>query len=186
MTLFARHYRPEQPIYDALLWKRWLVAGRLPELARFARERPVVLVANDSFATLGERWQLEDFTHIRIPPRNSQRLRWGLLKRVSEALAAAAAGRPPLVLTQCGGSLAFWLHTRLFSARPGAAFYIDLGQALNGWFFDTLKPEESPWMRDYARLVIEACALEPYYRKLLGGAYDEWHRSLPPAKRTTP
>jgi hypothetical protein len=181
LGLFARHYQPEEPIYDALLWKRWLIAGRLGELPRLARERPVVLVANQDFATLGQRWQLNDFTHIRIPPRHSQRRRWALLKEVSGVLGAARARsrRPPLLITQCGGALAYWLHARLFSAHPGGAFYIDMGQALNGWFFDLLQPHDSPWMRIYARSVIENCALEPFYRKLKGTAYDDWFASLP-------
>jgi hypothetical protein len=180
MRLFASHFRPDEAIYDGTLWKRLLIAGSLGDLPGLCRDRPVVLVANRLFAKLGDRWRIGDFTHVRIPPRLSQWQRWDLLARTTEAIEAARtrSGRAPVVLTQCGGSLAFWLITRLFGRFP-SAFYIDLGQALNGWFLDVLDVMKTPWMRLYARSIIENCKLEHFYRARKGANYDEWLRAFP-------
>lgn len=180
LSIFSRYFRPEETLYDALLWKRLLIAGQLRELPDLCRSRPVVLVASRFFMDLDQRWQLDQFTHVRIPPRLSQWQRWDLLARTSDALAAALAlgGRPPVVLMQCGGSLSYWLITRLFARFP-QTFYIDLGQALNGWFFDLVDTHKSPWMRVYTRAVIENCRMEDFYRRLKGADYDEWFASLP-------
>jgi nucleoid DNA-binding protein len=133
-----------------------------------------VLVASDLFSTLSTRWRLDDFTHVEIPRSLAQWQRWDLLARTSEAVAAACArgARPPAVLMECG-SLASWLITRLFIKHP-RVFYLDLGQALNGWFFDVVDPAGSAWARTYACSVIANCHLESYYGAQLGARYDEW------------
>jgi hypothetical protein len=178
--LFARYFRPDEPVYDGMVWKRLLIAGQLKELPALARARPVVLVANRHFGRLGRRWRLDDFTHITIPLRLSQWQRRELLARISEAVEAAGvrSGKPPLVITRCGGSLAFWFITRLFARCP-RAFYLDLGQALNGWFLDLLDIPGAPWMRVYARAVIANCRLERFYRLRKGADYDAWLEGLP-------
>jgi hypothetical protein len=175
LQLFAQHFEPEETIYDGTLCKKLLITGHLKRLPELCRERPVVLVTNRFLAALGKRWMLKDFTHVRIPRRRSQWQRADLLARASQAVEAAVArgGRPPVVLTQCGGSLAFWLITRLVGRFPDA-FYIDLGQALNGWFMDALDAGNMPWLKIYGRLIIENCGLEPYYRARIGPDYQRW------------
>ena len=183
--IFARHFRTEEVLYDGTLWKRLLIAGYLEELPALCRGRPVVVVASKPFSELGMRWQLDDFTHIEIPLTLTQWQRWDLLTRTSQAVAAACArsGRPPVVLTRCGGSLAFWLITRLFTEYP-RVFYVDLGQALGGWFFDVLEVGGSAWARIYANPVIANCHLEPFYRARLGTRYDEWLNALSNRKKS--
>ena len=180
LRLFARHFQPEETLYDATQWKRLLISGHLRELPALCRGRPLVLVASRFFSRLGRRWRLDDFTQVLIPRRLSQRQRYELLARTSEAVAAACArsSRPPVILTQCGGSLAFWLFARLYE-KTSRAFYIDLGQALDGWFFDVLEVHSSPWMRAYARVVIANCGLERFYQLRKGAHYDAWFNSLP-------
>jgi hypothetical protein len=176
--LFSEYFRPDEIIYDGTLWKRLLIAGHLKALPDLCRGHPVVLVGPGIFSGLRERWRLDAYTHVEIPPSLSQCQRWDILERARAAVesARAAGSRSPIVLTQCG-SLAHWLVTRLFPVFPGA-FYLDLGQALDGWFFDQLdlKP---PWTRIYARSVIVNCGLESYYRALMGADYDAWFASLP-------
>jgi len=177
--LFSEYFRPDEPVYDGTLWKRFLVSGRLKELPGICRGHPVILVGPRVLSSLGERWPLAAYTHVEIPPSLTQYQRWDLLERTQAAVesARAAGGRSPIVLTQCGGSLAFWLVTRLFSWFPDA-FYLDLGQALDGWFFDKLDLRQ-PWTRVYARSVIANCGLEPFYRLHKGADYDAWFESLP-------
>lgn len=179
-ALVAAHFAPEEPLYDAMLWKRMLISGHLKELPALCRERPVVLVTSRYFADLPNRWRLERFHHVVIPPSDSHWERHEILERTKAALSRfTAPGTPsPIVLTQCGGSLAFWLITRLYAGLP-RAFYLDLGQALDGWFFDNAEIRVYRWMKVYTRSVIANCELEPYYRRLKGSSYDEWFSSLP-------
>jgi nucleoid DNA-binding protein len=83
--------------------------------------------------------------------------------------------------------LAWWLITRLFSHYP-RVFYLELGQALGGWFFDVLESLAAPWARVYAPSIIENCRLEPYYRARLSQDYGEWLARLndPPLAGTAP
>ena len=181
---FAMHFGSAEALYDATLWKRLLFTGYLGALPKLCRDRAVVLVASDLFASLDTRWQLEDFTHVEIPRMLTQWQRWDLLTRTSHAVAAASArsGRPPVVLTQCGGSLAYWLITRLFADHP-RVFYLDLGQALNGWFFDVAEIGSSTWVSLYGHSTIHSNDLESYYRARLGASYDVWLAALSsPAK----
>jgi hypothetical protein len=178
--LVAAHFKPGEALYDAMYWKRMLISGHLKVLPELCRARPVVLVASEYFSDLASRWRLHRFEHVCIPPSRSQALRRSLLERLRAALAAASAagGSAPIVLMQCGGSLAFWLISRLYAEFP-RAFYLDLGQALDGWFFDRHEIRVYRWMKVYTRSVIEHCGLEPYYRELKGASYDEWFRGLP-------
>jgi hypothetical protein len=176
LALFARHYRPDETLYDAMIWKRWLIRGQLRDLPGLCLGHPVVLVANHFFATLGRRWKLDEFDHVQIPPRRSHWQRWPLLERVMQAVQAAVerGRRPPVVLLQCGGSLANWLITRLFARFPGV-FYLDLGQALDGWFLDVL---DEKFPQDHGRMIIESCRLEQYYRERKKGAYAAWLKTF--------
>lgn len=179
LDLLAKTFTPEQRLYDARQWKRLLIAGDLRHLPEICSRRHVILVASDYFADLGNRWRLKEFSHICIPRALSQWHRWELLARLKDSIqrAKSASGQqPPVVLMQCGGSLAFWLISRLFSHDP-EVFYLDLGQALNGWFFDK-EIELYVWTVIYARPVIENCGLAPYYRNLIGDEFEAWFASL--------
>jgi hypothetical protein len=180
LRLFAAHFQAGETVHDAMWPKRLLIAGHLRHLPDLCRDRPVVLVASRYFQDLASRWRLPTFTHVEIPPKLAQWQRWDLLGRATEAVAEARArgGRPPVVLTQCGGALSYWLITRLFS-KFDDVFYLDLGQALDGWFFDLAELRVYRWMKVYCRSVIAHCRLEPYYRELKGDAYDDWFASLP-------
>ena len=177
--IFARYFRPEETLYDGTLWKRLLIAGHLGELPELCRNRPVVLIASKPFSQLDVRWQLDDFTFIPIPMRLTQWQRQDLLARTSSVVAAACArsNRPPIVLTRCGGSLAQWVITRLFIEHP-KVFYLDVGQALGGWYFDALEPSGAAWSRVYAYSVVTNCHLESYYRARMGARYTEWLDAL--------
>jgi hypothetical protein len=178
--LFAARFGHGETLYDAMWPKRMLISGQLGELPALCRGRPVILVTSSTFHDLNVRWRLEDFTHVVIPPRLTQWQRWDLLARTLDAVeqARARGGRRPVVLTRCGGELAYWLFTRTF-ARQRDAFYIDLGQVLEGWYFDSPDLRFYRWSKVYARAVIENCRLEPYYRSLKGPDYDRWFAGLP-------
>lgn len=167
MAIFARFFEPSELLFDATLWKRFLISGDLKVLPELCRDRHVILFASDIFSELGQRWNLENFSHISIARTLSQKFRWDLLKRTREVIdeASREAGKRPIVLMQCGGSLAFWLISRLFKSHPDI-FYIDLGQAINGWFFDSKELPEHAWEIIYKRSVIENCSLSSYYNDL--------------------
>ena len=99
--------------------------------------------------------------------------RWDIFNHIRHAVDAAKAycesnkSAKPIVLTQCGGSLAYWLICRLHALYPDI-FYIDLGQALNGWFFDHHELPDYPWMNIFKDSVIKNCRLESYYDHIKG------------------
>lgn len=167
MAIMAQFFNPHEPLFDASLLKRYLISGDLKGLPALCRQRHMILVASDIFSDLDRRWNLERFSHICIHRALSQKYRWDLLKRIKKAIddAVPQASPRPIVLTQCGGSLAFWLINHLFEYRSDL-FYIDLGQALNGWFFDSKDLNEHDWSRYYKDSVIKNCSLESYYLNL--------------------
>jgi hypothetical protein len=176
---YAQYFSPDDEVLEGTLWKRLLISGYLTELPSLCRSRHVILVASDHFEELGARWNLQRFSHVRIAPRLSQQRRWDLLEEV-KAVVDEAAERPgprPVVLTQCGASLAFWLINRLFARQP-KAFYIDLGQALNGWFFDIEDIKVNKWACIYAWCIVTNGGFEPFYRNLLGEKFEDWVESL--------
>jgi hypothetical protein len=149
LARLAEIFRPETVLYDATLWKRLAYSGDLLRLPETCRDRHVVLIANDLFRDLGKRWQLSRFTHIEIPRRLSHRIRWQLLEQLQRTLTTIKqSGQRPMVISRCGGSLAFWLIKRLFSRNPEIA-YLDLGQALDIWFTDERETRRYKWMRYY-------------------------------------
>lgn len=170
----ARHFSPDDHLLDALLWKRWLISGALRDLPALCRPHPVLLVASDLVGDIGSRWELPHCTRLNIPPENSQRQRHDLLQRIAAELAAAGGsggGRAPIILFQCGGSLAFWLIARLFRRWP-QTFYLDLGQALNAWCYDRTENTIRGWNYLYLRNVIENNGLEAFYRNRMPGDFD--------------
>ncbi len=83
---------------DGIGWKRYASTGRIGMLIEAMRSRKVVLIANAGFRALGERWQLPDFHHIEIPPKDSQAIRYRLADDIAEqfvALGVGAHGEPP-------------------------------------------------------------------------------------------
>jgi hypothetical protein len=180
MELFAEQFRPGRVLYDATLWKRLLIAGHLARLPVLLHRRPVVMVGPAYLAPLGSHWKLGNFTHVEIPASHTQYRRWDLLARCRAALETARSRGPgvPVVLTQCGAALAYWLIVRLRAASAGAS-YLDVGQAINGWFLHERSFKGAPWMRVYGRSIIANCRLEPYYEALRGDRYPDWLSSLP-------
>jgi hypothetical protein len=170
LDIFARYFAPDEAIYDANIFKRWLLSGDLRGLPAAARARPVILMGADLLSTLGSRWQLPWFSHIVIPPEFSYPMRRQLLdtclSRVAEAKEAASrlGLRKPLFILQ-GSSFAFWFQVRLFAQHPDI-FCIDLGQALHAWFYDMKKIPLRTWGRRYAPTIVRNCGLEGYYAEL--------------------
>lgn len=167
LDIFARYFSPDETLFDANVFKRWLLSGDLRELPSLARERPVILMGAEWLSTLGVRWQLPWFSHIVIPPEFSYPMRRALLDtclaRIGEARSAAArlGLRKPLFILQ-GSSFAFWFQMRLFARHPDV-FYLDLGQALHAWFYDIRKIPLRTWGRRYAAAIVRNTGLEDYY-----------------------
>lgn len=160
--------------YDARQWKRLLLSGDLKNFPEYCRDKHVILVASKLFSELGARWKLDSFSHIQIPIELSQWHRWRLLKLIENEI--KKTNKCSVVLTQCGGSLAFWLFNRLFS-KHSDAFFIDFGQALNGWFLDKNLPVFE-WMRIYQKSIIINNRLEDFYKKIIGNKYQDWYNRL--------
>lgn len=148
LALLGRYYDPDDRLYDATLWKRLAATGHIKHLPDLCRQRHVILVAPEYCRDLDRRWNLAHFTHIDIPGQLSHRIRRQLLHRVKSALAESGdeACPAPIVLTMCGGSLAFWLIAKLF-AEKSDIFYMDLGQALRIWYPEV--ETNSPWVALY-------------------------------------
>ncbi len=169
LDLFARFFAPGEDIYDANVFKRWLLSGDLQQLPELARGRPVILMGADVLASLGQRWRLPWFSHIVIPSEFSYPMRRTLLDvcraRIAEARSAAARMKlgKPLFLLQ-GSSFAFWFQVRLFSTDSDV-FTLDLGQALHAWFYDVHDIPLRTWGRRYAPAIIRNCGLENFYRE---------------------
>ncbi len=170
LEIFSRHFAPGEDVYDANVFKRWLMSGDLQRLPELARGRPVILMGADVLAQLVTRWKLPWFSHIVIPPEFSYPMRRQLLEVCRERLAEArAAARKlnlgkPLFLMQ-GSSFAFWFQIRLFASDPDI-FSLDLGQALHAWFYDVHEIPLRTWGRRYGPAIVKNCGLEDYYREL--------------------
>lgn len=168
LALFASFFSPDETIYEATTWKRWIISGELQDLPALARQRPVILMAGDVLADLDQRWKLKWFLHIGIPLTHAYELRNGLLEhcraRVAEAkeIARRENTARPLFLMQ-GSSFAYWFMKRLFETDPDV-FYLDIGQALHPWFFDRREVPLRNWGRLYGPTIVENNKLEDYYR----------------------
>ncbi|ANM29584.1 hypothetical protein ABI59_08335 [Acidobacteria bacterium Mor1] len=161
---FTRYFTAERTLYDATLWKRWAISGALGRLPELCREHPVVLIGPERLGLLGRRWQLPHFRHLSIPPANTQLMRGEVLAAARIALdrARASSSRKPVVLFQCGGSLACWFIRRLRRSHDDV-FLLDLGQTLDIWFFDIPKPKVATWVKVYRDQIIEHCGLGELY-----------------------
>lgn len=170
LQFVAQFFDPEEPLIDATVLKRWMITGELAVLPSIARQRPVVLLGPDRLGSIGSRWKLPWLLKVSMPHEHSYALRYELLERccerVDEAISIAEennTGRP-LFLTQ-GSSLAYWFIRRLSEAHPDV-FYLDMGQALHSWFYDSEDFPVMPWDRYFAPVIIRSCGLESYYREL--------------------
>jgi hypothetical protein len=170
LNIFARYFRPAEILYDATLFKRWLIAGALRELPSLARQRPVILMGASHLASLDRRWRLPWFRLIPIPSSHAYPLRRALLETckacIDEAKIASermSLGKPLFILQ--GSSFAYWFQTRLFKSDPDV-FYWDFGQALHSWFYDIQAIPLRRWGRLYGPTIVRNGGMEGYYRKL--------------------
>ena len=168
LRLFSSYFAPNETLYDATLWKRWLIADGLGELPALARDRPVILMGSDRITTLGERWVLPWFLHIQIPAEHSYPLRYQLLDRCLAAITEANAlavrhnTKRPLFVLQ-GSSFAYWFIVRLVAEHPDL-FYLDFGQAIHAWFYDIPEIDLVNWGRVFGRTIVRRNGLEAFYR----------------------
>ena len=172
-----RFFSSDETLFDATLWKRWLITGALKVLPALCRCHAVILVGPESLGGLRSAWKLDKFVHVAIPRANSQRRRHALLDRVSRAIESCKdtrqqSGMHPIVLFQCGGSFAYWLVTELYGRFPDC-FLIDMGQAVNAWCYDIEINTRFTWNHAYLRTIIRNNRLESYYRDVMGSGYDE-------------
>ncbi|MBB4304261.1 hypothetical protein GGD81_003319 [Rhodobium orientis] len=173
-TAFLIKHFPDGFVFeDGIAWKRYASTGSIRRLIDAMRDRTVILIANSGFADLGRRWGLRDFHHFEIPPWDSLAIRHRILDEVCEFMASVRAEsrstEVPIVLTQAGGSFAFWLLFHLSQRCPDAA-YFDIGQAINIWFLDDAeagKPDML-WLQDFWEKILESNDLFSFYDELLG------------------
>lgn len=164
LHLFSAIFTRPEPIYDAMLPKRWIVSGDAKRMAEIAARHAVLLIANDRYADLGSRWGAHRFDFISIEPDFSQLMRWDILERCRQAIAQqrAQGQRRIFVFSQCGASLAYWLYDRLFKEYPDV-FYFDLGQAIKAWYLDASGTEG----KDAVRLPVNPMTKDNYADKTL-------------------
>jgi hypothetical protein len=174
LRLLARYFTPDETLYDATLWKRWLISGALRDLPALCRPHPVLLIGPDLVGDIGSRWDLPRHVWLEIARENTQKHRHELLWTIAGQLATVTKdndGRAPVVLFQCGGSLGFWLIARLYRRWP-RVFYVDLGQVLNAWCYDRPENTTRGWNYLYLRNIIENTGLEAFYRRRMQGEFD--------------
>jgi hypothetical protein len=170
LAIFSRYYAPEETLYDATMWKRWVISGALDELPALARERPVVFLGADRVGDLDRRWRLPWYFPVETPATFGYAKRFKLLDACRGKLAEAKAvarqlgTKRPLVLLQ-GSSFAYWFIVRLFETDPDV-FYLDLGQALHAWFFDCADIERMNWGRIFGPATVANPGMREYYRDL--------------------
>ena len=142
LHLFAAIFTRQEPVYDAMLPKRWMVSGDAGRMAGIAARHGVVLIANDRYEDMDRRWGAAHFRFVSIEPDFSQLMRWDILERTRQAVETLRAeGQERIyVFSQCGASLAYWLFDRLFKIHPDV-FYFDLGQAIKAWYLDASEPQ---------------------------------------------
>lgn len=170
LELFANYFDQRETLYDATVWKRWLISGDMRDFAKYAREHPVVLVGADRLRTLGARWDLPWFRHVSIPAAKAYPIRHAILESCLQSIADARAiahannAKRPIFLCQ-GSSFAYWLMVRLYKTYPDV-FYIDMGQALHAWFWDDKTIPLLQWGKLYGKTIIRNSGLDEYYRKI--------------------
>lgn len=158
---FMRLFSPEDRLYDAMVWKRWAILGGLRELPRALRDKPLILVARESFSILAERLALPQLVMVDIPPIKTQLIRRPVLARIEAAIQDQIdrhPGQTPVVLFQAGASLGYWFIRRLRLRFPGV-IYLDLGEALSIWCLD--KSDLTLWLQPYFDQITKATLAPP-------------------------
>ena len=158
---FMELFSPQERLYDAMVWKRWALLGGLKDLPEVLRDRPLILVARQSFEVLAERLDLPHLVLVDIPETRTQLIRREVLARIEAALQEQIdrhPGRTPVVLFQSGASLGYWFILRLRSKFP-EAIYLDIGEALNIWCID--RAGVNLWLGPYIEQISKACHLAP-------------------------
>lgn len=171
---FSRHFSPDNSLIDGATPKRWAISGSLRGIAEALKSRSVIVIGPPWFSSLGRRLGLTCYAHVAIASKGTFGVRHTLLARALAAARAAlrTGGRRPVMLFQCGGSLAAWLIRRLHAAEPGV-FYWDFGQALTAWHLDEAF-YDFPWMKVYKSAMIQNNGLEGMYRELAGPHHEQW------------
>lgn len=139
IAVLNRFFVPADTLYDAMLWKRWVLSGDMARLPNVLKDHPVIVIGPSQFRSLGEKWHLSRFCHIEIPEDFSHLVRQQMLvalEKTLKAMRAEPTGKHPVVLFQCSGELSYWLMRRLRTPYPDV-FYIDIGQALDLWHWQT-------------------------------------------------
>ena len=168
LRLSAAYFAPRHRVYDATVWKRWMISGDLQRLPGVMRHHPVILMAADELSDLNERWSLPWLLHIRIPGSGAYLQRHRLLALCREKIAEAKSisrreniGQPVFLMQ--GSSFAYWFMKRLFATDPDV-FYLDFGQALHPWFYDCEAIPLRRWGRLYGPSIIRNTGLVSFYR----------------------
>jgi len=135
-----------------------------------------------------ERYGLELCRYIVLNPARARMVKrpehwkWSSYPATVGVVAAPAWLDAGWVLDKLGGRDAaaarFLIYYALFPEFPGV-FYLNLGQALNGWFIDVEELDDQRRMKVYARSIIANCDLEPFCRRVKGASYEDWY-SRPP------
>lgn len=154
IATLRRFFAPTDVLYDAMLWKRWVVSGDMARLPDAVRDHPVIVLGPPQFRPLRRKWRLSSFRHVEIPEDFSHLVRQRMLTSLEKVIEAARLERNerhPVVLFQCSGELSYWLMRRLRPVYPDV-FYLDIGQALDLWQW---RPEQA-WASIYSDAIRSA------------------------------
>jgi len=158
-------------VYNGNFLKKAAMQGSIRGLPEYCRNRLCILVGSDDLSELGKRWELPNFIHVNIPLVFAQQYRYVILHSIQNALVSNRKSNIPIVLLRCGG-LAYWLVARLQESFP-KAIYLDMGQALNIWFFDT-EVDIYAWSCKNAQEIITNNKLQEYYEKWIDIPFSKW------------
>lgn len=152
VQMLERHVPAGYDFADGTMFKRWTLSGDLPTLMETLASRPVVVIGSALIEPIIARFDFGRAIFHEIPALNTHWQRYALVDAVDAIMRRFATDEAPVVLTQAGGSLSFWLLLRLRRRFPHASF-LDLGQALNPYLVDE---PNAPWMREYESVLFGA------------------------------
>tara|TARA_B100000674_G_scaffold282331_1_gene233694 strand:- start:12212 stop:13561 length:1350 start_codon:yes stop_codon:yes gene_type:complete len=161
----SQYFEDGYRFWDGTLFKRYAISGSLPAIMDAVRKRPSILIASQKLDVLPQRLNMPLMGHYKIPPSNIHSHRYEVFNHLCQAIEGMKQrfDSSPVVISQAGGSFAFWLLTRLQRQFPEATF-MDMGQALNIWVLDRQGP--MPWLKIYAESIVRNCGLGAYYKAL--------------------
>ncbi len=131
LLFFDDRLQGEPGLIDATLPKRWAITGELKKLPSLVSAKKLIIIGPLHLEELISNWGVAA-KHIKIPSNNSHRLRHEILSQIIKEIENEDIEKSPLILTQCGASLAFWLGIELFKTHPSITF-LDFGQTLDIW-----------------------------------------------------